>query len=124
MGQNLICCPNCETPRFSYEFFTGLRLNWMFKQVKKGSPLISGIRQKFGNPPEQRATVSPYSNKPGAVQRVAVPSGPDLDYAGSCARKPPSLAVALNCGTGSSFLNALVNAFERLHIVLAANSGY
>ena len=42
---------------------------------------------------------------------------------GSCARKAPSFAVALNCGTGSSFLNALVNAFERLHIVLAANSG-
>src|SRR4029077_10923518 len=77
-----------------------------------------------GNPPEQRATVSPYSNKPGAVQRVAVPSGPDLDYAGSCARKPPSLAVALNCGTGSSFLNALVNAFDKLHMVLAENSGY
>ncbi len=26
--------------------------------------------------------------------------------------------MALNCGTGSSFLKALVNAFERLHIVL------
>lgn len=24
-----------DTPRFSYEFFTGLRLNWMFGQVKK-----------------------------------------------------------------------------------------
>jgi hypothetical protein len=93
-------------------------------KLRNGLPLISGIWQKFGNPPEQRATVSPYSNKPGAVQRVAVPSGPDLDYAGSCARKPPSLAVALNCGTGSSFLNALVKAFDKLHIILAENSGY
>jgi hypothetical protein len=43
---------------------------------------------------------------------------------GNCARKPPSLAVALNCGTGSSFLKALVKAFDKLHMVLAANSGY
>jgi hypothetical protein len=43
---------------------------------------------------------------------------------GSCARNPPSFAIALNCGTGSSFLKALVKAFEKFHIVLAANSGY
>jgi len=35
-----------------------------------------------------------------------------------------SLAVALNCGTGSSFLNALVNAFDKLHIVRGENSVY
>jgi len=51
-------------------------------------------------------------------------NGPNLDYAGSWARKPPSLAVALNCGTGSSFLKALVKAFDSLHMVLAENSGY
>jgi hypothetical protein len=34
------------------------------------------------------------------------------------------LAVALNWGTGSSFLNALVNAFDKLHMVRKANSGY
>jgi hypothetical protein len=34
------------------------------------------------------------------------------------------LAVVLNWGIGSSFLKALVNAFERLHLVRAANSGY
>ena len=34
------------------------------------------------------------------------------------------MAVALNCGTSSSFLKALVKAFERLHMVLAENSGY
>jgi probable HAF family extracellular repeat protein len=33
---------------------------------------------------------------------------------GSWARNSPSLAVALNCGTGSSFLKALVKAFYRL----------
>ena len=27
------------------------------------------------------------------------------------------MAVALNCGTGSSFLKALVNALDKLHIV-------
>ncbi len=36
----------------------------------------------------------------------------------------PNLAVALNCGIGSSFLNALVKALERLHMVRAENSGY
>src|SRR5215467_341253 len=36
--------------------------------------------------------------------------------------KAPSFPVALNCGTGSSFLKAPVNAFETLHMVLAANS--
>jgi len=51
-------------------------------------------------------------------------NGPNLDYAGSCARKPPNFAVALNCGIGSSFLNALVKALERLHIVRAENSEY
>jgi hypothetical protein len=55
---------------------------------------------------------------------MATQNGPNLDYAGNCTRKAPSFAVALNCGTGSSFLNALVNAFDRLHIVRAANSGY
>ncbi len=48
----------------------------------------------------------------------------EVVQAGSWARKPPSLAVALNCGKGSSFLNALVKAFDRLHIVRGENSGY
>jgi hypothetical protein len=34
------------------------------------------------------------------------------------------LAVALNCGTGSSFLKALVNALDKLHIVRGENSSY
>jgi hypothetical protein len=55
---------------------------------------------------------------------LSTQNGPNLDYAGNCAREPPSLAVAVNCGMGSSFLKALVNAFERLHMVLAENSGY
>jgi hypothetical protein len=55
---------------------------------------------------------------------MATLNGPNLDYAGNCARKPPSLAVALNCGTGSSFLKALVKALDRLHMVRAENSGY
>ncbi len=36
---------------------------------------------------------------------------------GNCDRNSPSFAVALNCGTGSSSLKALVNAFDKLHIV-------
>lgn len=48
---------------------------------------------------------------------MANQNGLNLDYSGSCARKPPSLAVALNCGTGSRFLKALVKAFDRLHMV-------
>jgi hypothetical protein len=34
------------------------------------------------------------------------------------------LAVALNCGTGSSSLNADVNALERLQIVRGRKSSY
>ena len=37
-------------------------------------------------------------------------------------RNDPSFAVALNCGIGSRYLNALVNALERLHVVRGANS--
>jgi hypothetical protein len=39
-------------------------------------------------------------------------------------RKPANLAVARNCGIGSSCLNAEVNAFERLHIVRGWNSSW
>jgi hypothetical protein len=35
----------------------------------------------------------------------------------------PRLCRRLNCGTGFSFLNALVNVF-RLHIIFGENSGY
>jgi hypothetical protein len=37
-------------------------------------------------------------------------------------RKPASLAVARNCGIGSSSLNADVKALDRLHSVLGWNS--
>jgi hypothetical protein len=39
-------------------------------------------------------------------------------------QESPSLAVALNCGIGSSSLNAEVNALERLHIVRGRNCSY
>jgi hypothetical protein len=39
-------------------------------------------------------------------------------------RNSPNLAVALNCGMGSSSLNAEVNALERLQIVRDRNSSY
>jgi hypothetical protein len=44
-------------------------------------------------------------------------NGGRLDQADRRVRNSPSLAVALNCGMGSSFSNALVNAFDKLHIV-------
>lgn len=47
----------------------------------------------------------------------------DLDYAANCARIPPSLAVALNCGTGSSALKALVNAFDISGLPASAITG-
>jgi len=37
-------------------------------------------------------------------------------------RKPASFAVALYCGIGSSSLNALVKAFDKLHMVRGWNS--
>src|SRR5262249_28034383 len=37
-------------------------------------------------------------------------------------KKPASFAVTLYCGIGSRSLNALVNAFDRLHIVRGWNS--
>ncbi len=53
----------------------------------------------------------------GPVQDDGHPERSQGGYAGNWARKPPSLAVALNCGTGSSFLKALVKAFDRLHML-------
>jgi hypothetical protein len=37
---------------------------------------------------------------------------------------PFEQAVALNCGMGSSFLKALVDALDKLHIVRGENSSY
>jgi hypothetical protein len=65
-----------------------------------------------------------YSKKLDPFREDGHPERSQGGYAGNWARKPPSLAVALNCGTGSSFLNALVKAFDRLHMVLAENSAY
>lgn len=39
-------------------------------------------------------------------------------------RNSPSLAVALNCGMGSSSLNAEVNACEKLQMVRGWNFSY
>src|SRR5258708_7759394 len=46
------------------------------------------------------------------------------DFENCASRNSPNLAVALNCGMGSSSLNAEVNAFERLQIVRGRNSSY
>jgi hypothetical protein len=46
------------------------------------------------------------------------------NYAVNWLRNSPSLAVALKCGIGSSFLKALVKAFDKLHTVLVENSGH
>ena len=52
-------------------------------------------------------------------------STPKTPYATSvrmASRNGASFAVALNCGMGSSSLNANVNAFPKLQRVLGANS--
>jgi hypothetical protein len=46
------------------------------------------------------------------------------DRANRASRNSPNFAVALNCGIGSSALNAEVNAFEELQIVRGRNSSY
>jgi hypothetical protein len=40
------------------------------------------------------------------------------------AESPPGFAVALYWGIGSNSLNALVNAFDRLHMVRGWNSSF
>ncbi len=50
--------------------------------------------------------------------------GDDAIHACSWVRNSPSLAVALKCGIGSSFLDVLAKAFDRLHIVRAENPGF
>ena len=46
------------------------------------------------------------------------------DWEKRASRNSPSFAVALNCGMGSSSLNAEVNALERLQIVRGRKSSY
>lgn len=67
---------------------------------------------------------SSHSKKPDQIQNDGHPEWSQGGYVGNWARHSPNLAVALNCGMGSSFLNALVNAFDKLHIVRGENSGY
>jgi hypothetical protein len=57
--------------------------------------------------------LSPSTEK-DVISAVSQSKAEITNQVGSCARKPPSLAVALNCGTGSSFLKALVKAFDKL----------
>src|SRR6202008_3416839 len=59
----------------------------------------------------------------GAAARPVPPSGQN-DCENRVSRNSPSFAVALNCGMGSSSLNAEVNAFDRLQIVRGRNSSY
>ena len=63
------------------------------------------------------------SNKGSAVRPA-----PPCFLKTACENPPfknsPSSAVALSCGMGSSYLNADVNAFERLQIVRGRNPSY
>jgi len=51
------------------------------------------------------------------LRRAASMNGASGALGRQLVQNSPSLAVALNWGTGSSFLNALVNALDKLHIV-------
>jgi len=78
-------------------------------------------RRKERRPPSM--TASRESNK-----RIGGPPGTAMLFQKACenraSRNSPSLAVALNCGMGSSSLNADVNGLERLQIVRKRNSSY
>ena len=83
------------------------------------------VWQRYEHP---RRTVPPSPQLLQWAETVGTTSGPYADISGgdyegrTDCRKPASFAVALYCGIGSSSLNALVNAFERLHMVRAWNS--
>ena len=89
--------------------------------------LLSGVHWRVlaGCRPMRGSTsclVIPRTGKEGvsAEPHIDVSVG---DYEGRTdCRKPASFAVALYWGIGSSSLNALVKAFERLHMVRAWNS--
>jgi hypothetical protein len=55
---------------------------------------------------------------------MAEPLVNENDWENRASRNSPSFAVVLNCGIGSSCLNAEVNALERLQIVRGRNSSY
>jgi hypothetical protein len=76
----------------------------------------------------QQRTVPPPPHSFESVETGGTTLGPYADISGehyegrTDCRKPASFAVALYWGIGSSSLNALVNAFDRLHMVRAWNS--
>jgi len=62
-----------------------------------------------------------------AGSRSRVNGGPErahLDYGWQLREKRHPVLPRLELRNGSSFLNALVNPFDRLHIVRGENSGY
>jgi hypothetical protein len=69
----------------------------------------------------QRPTAKRVIN--GSAVRPEPPLGQN-DCEKRASRNSPSLAVALNCGMGSSSLRAEVKALERLQIVRGWNSSY
>jgi selenocysteine lyase/cysteine desulfurase len=80
---------------------------------------------------ELQTTTTGQQSQParrGGNQRIGGPAGTAMPPQKACekraSRNSPSFAVALNCGMGSSSLNAEVNAFERLHMVRDLNSSY
>ena len=84
-------------------------------QVREGSPVV---REEASTQNRLRGSCKTTWECTGHVtkvdpSRVLAPGTGNVDYAGSSAKNAPSLAVALNCGIGSSFLKALVKAFER-----------
>jgi hypothetical protein len=70
------------------------------------------------------ALAASYTSRPTLASTDRERKGSAIGYADIWEINAPSFAVALNWGMGSSSLNALVNAFERLHIVRGENSSY
>ena len=77
------------------------------------------INVAYGRSPTQlRQRAETAGATPGPYADI---SGGHYEGRTDC-RKPASFAVALYCGIGSSSLNALVKAFDRLHMVRAWKS--
>ena len=83
------------------------------KLTKLRIPSFLRDRSDYSNNLRVPPATALCTRRAGPVQDNGHPERRQAGYACNCARKAPSFAVALNCGTRSSSLKALVNAFER-----------
>jgi hypothetical protein len=96
-------------------------------EIPSGSESVPTTRRSLFLRSSPSVTISMYC-APILIKSVGRPLSVPPQYQSDCenraSRNSPSLAVALNCGMGSSCLNADVNALERLQIVRGRKSSY